>query len=367
MRVEHIVWDIFERAGGGERASVAIARATSRTCESSLWSVHSGPDEFDRDGLTVRRIPRLFGTFDNPFPSPLALMRVIQGADVIHVHQMNTYVLDLVLATRRKSQAVVVTDYGGGGICLGRFFRFFNQVDAFTSYSVEMNELSYSGYTNIRQLPIPMNLPLGVVSVALYEGNAYGLKILCVGRILPHKGFEIAIAALSIGDHLTIIGHVEDERYFHWLLSLPSDGEVYFVHDADDEALVEAYLAADVFVSTSLLSDYEGHLHPKSELLSLVAIEAAWFGLPVIISSVVPALRSELLSGLVDGDIYEAGNVSHLRECLNRWRFSRLRNTNSSSIVQEKFGDQHVAAMYGEFYESVTSMRRSGKSRFQEP
>lgn len=362
MRVQHLTWDIHHRIGGGERASLAIARATCGMCESSLWSVGCGPNEFYRDGMIVRRIPRLFGSFDNPFPNPKALAKVIRSADIIHVHQMNTYLLDLVAAFKRQSQVLVVTDYGGGGISVGRFFKFFNQVDAFTSYSSEMNRLSYKNYTNVWQLPIPINLPRQFHhdrSDKLAPGHQ---RIVTVGRILPHKGFEVVISAMSTEDSLTIVGVVEDQPYYEWLLSLPTNGTVTFLHDADDNQLIDTYLNADVFVSTSVPVDYRGNKHPKSELLSLVAIEAAWYGLPVVISSIAPALQREITAGIVPGNIYEAGSVSELKTCLDRWRGPKRRSLNSAEYIQNRYGDSTVGTLYHDFYSSLILNKRKKSS-----
>ena len=358
MRVQHLTWDIHDRYGGGERASLAIARATSGKCESSLWSVGTDSNEFYRDGMIVRRIQRLFGSFDNPFPDPKALARVIRTADIIHVHQMNTYLLDLVTAFKKRSQVLVVTDYGGGGISVGRFFKFFNQVDAFTSYSSEMHHLSYKNFTNVWQLPIPINLPSHDHDNRSDSSAPGHQRIVAVGRILPHKGFEVVISAMSAEDSLTIVGVVEDQPYYEWLLSLPTNGTVTFNHDADDDQLIDTYLSADIFVSTSVPIDYRGNKHPKSELLSLVAIEAAWYGLPVVISSIAPALQREITAGIVPGNIYEAGCVSDLQTCLDRWRGAKIRSLNSAEYIQKRYGDSTVGTLYHDFYSGLLINKR---------
>jgi glycosyltransferase involved in cell wall biosynthesis len=300
----------------------------------------------------------MFGSFDNPFPEPRALAEVIRSADIIHVHQMNTYLLDVVTVLKRKTQILVVTDHGGGGYSVGRFFKFFNKVDAFTSHSAEMNQLSYRKYTNVWQLPIPINLPHLLRSEAVHKSATGSLKIVAVGRILPHKGFEVAIKALSDRDSLFIIGVIEDQAYYEWLLSVPTEGTVTFCHNVDDRQLAEAYLEADVFVSTSVLVDYRGNRHPKAELLSLVAIEAAFYGIPIIVSSISPALQGEIRAHQVPGEVYESGNILALRVCLDEWRWKRSRSASGTEYIQNHFGDSVVGALYHDFYRGLLDEKR---------
>lgn len=112
-------------------------------------------------------------------------------------------------------------------------------------------------------------------------------RLLSIGRLVPVKGFNYLIEAVNLlseaGNdfHLTIIG--EGGEYHHLTKLIKRYGleqKVIVKKPTDDVA--EEYRQADIFIVSSLAEGY-----------SLVATEAASFGLPIVMTDV--GLAGELL------------------------------------------------------------------------
>ena len=354
--VAHVMWDINGVFGGGERAALSIARATNDICRCECFSI--GCEEvYVRDGVVIRPIRRRGGTFDNPVPSLRDLRSAVDSVDIIHVHQMNTLMLDIVLAIRKKTQGVVVTDYGGAGVSVNRLFHWFRGVDAFVAYSRTMRSACYGNSPKIVSIPLPFDSEWSRREMVQADGHT-GVRVLSVGRVLPHKGFETVIKALPVGGALRIVGRVVDLQYFTWLKSLDSDGVVEFLVDADDKTLHGSYEWADVLVMPSVSVDYRGRLHTKAELFGLVVLEAALFGLPLLVSSEVPALREGFDAGALDGGVFPAGEVAALRRLLEGCLSGVGSSVRNRMFVLERFAPDVVARAYSDLYAAVVGQRR---------
>jgi glycosyltransferase involved in cell wall biosynthesis len=106
------------------------------------------------------------------------------------------------------------------------------------------------------------------------EGRAPGRKIIATGRLVPQKNYPVLIRA---AEHLRdaaieVVGSGPDEAA---LRGLDVGSRVRFLGQCTREAALARLAAADVFVQPSL---FEGH--------SLGLIEAAKFGLPLVVSNV---------------------------------------------------------------------------------
>ncbi|WP_457754853.1 glycosyltransferase [Thermovibrio ammonificans] len=111
---------------------------------------------------------------------------------------------------------------------------------------------------------------------------------LCLGRLVPQKRYDVAIRALKLisGKHpdavLAVVGEGgEMDRLKELTRSLSLEGRVFFLGYRKDVASV-------LSLSYALLvpSEYEG--------LSIAHLEAAYFGLPAVITPAVPS--KEILS-----------------------------------------------------------------------
>src|SRR5262249_52319898 len=108
--------------------------------------------------------------------------------------------------------------------------------------------------------------------------------VVCVSRIMPHKGIDRVIAALPPELSLTIVGRVYHEPYYALLHQMAEGKNVRFVLDADDDALLHLYRTSHLFVQASTARDIYGNSISKSELMGLTTLEAMACGLPVLVS-----------------------------------------------------------------------------------
>ena len=125
--------------------------------------------------------------------------------------------------------------------------------------------------------------------------------VLCVSRILPHKGIDRVIEALPEGLRLIVAGRVYHDDYHARLRRLAEGKAVCFIHDADDERLLNLYRSAGVFVQASTTRDLYGTFVNKPELMGLTTLEAMACGLPVVVSDAgsLPELVTDARFGRV--------------------------------------------------------------------
>jgi glycosyltransferase involved in cell wall biosynthesis len=102
------------------------------------------------------------------------------------------------------------------------------------------------------------------------DGPAWPPRALVVGRLLPEKRIDVAIAACrEVGIPLTVIGEGPDESRLRGM----ADASVTFVASTSNSALASAYAAHTVV------------LCPGQDHFGLVALEAGYMGRPVVASS----------------------------------------------------------------------------------
>lgn len=132
-----------------------------------------------------------------------------------------------------------------------------------------------------------------------------GEYVLAVGRLVPEKNFALLIAAFkrSRSAHKLVIvgGHDHENEFTKSLLALEG-ARVKFAGKRDRPALRTLYENAALFV---LPSTHEG--------MSMVALEAAGLGCPILLSD-IEANRN---LGLPDKHYFPSGDVDALCERLN--------------------------------------------------
>ena len=271
--------------GGGERYVHNLVRALSTTegFEQTVLSVGPAEATSVHDGTALRILRN-----DSPRPEAMealsaSLAAVIHDYDLVHIHQCLTgFGAYCTAIARSAGVATVGTDLGGGADALMMQHGGIELLDRVVSISAFAQRLLAGAYTG------PADILIGPVDTEVFtpapDRPRDPRMVLCVGRILPHKGVDRIIAALPPGLRLVVVGRIYDERYHALLLDMAQGKEVRFVHDADDARLVDLYRSAAVLVQASTARDIFGNVIEKPELMGLTTLEAMACGLPALVS-----------------------------------------------------------------------------------
>lgn len=181
-----------------------------------------------------------------------------------------------------------------------------------------------------------------------------GFRILCVGRLVEHKGIEQLIDAMAFlrpPAELIVVGDGELRPALEARArASPSGGRIHFVGRVPLEDLPEYYRACDVFALPSV---------SRLEAFGIVALEAMASGLPVVASD-IPGVR-EVVSEGVEGYLADpldprsfAGRIDTLlSEPLKSARLAR----NGRARVLGEFTWTRVADRVVEVYERALARR----------
>ena len=211
-----------------------------------------------------------------------ALDDILARYQVVHVHQCLTAWGIFIAARARLAGALVIgSDLGGGDVpdlvaypVIADVFDLFHALSDFAT-------------TAFLGLPVPCRVIAGPVDDSIFPLSLAPrdpAQLLSLGRILPHKGFERAIAALPEGARLTIVGHNYDDAYLAFLKERARGRDVVFRTEASDADLKEIMRSASLLLHTGVHIGYQGMYYGKPELLSLAPLEAMATGMPAIVS-----------------------------------------------------------------------------------
>jgi len=289
VKVVHITPTYFNESsiiGGGERYPTELALWMSKVVDTTLVSFSKERKSYRRDNLKVEIFPVKHLIHGNPVnPLSFRYLRSILQANVVHVHHVHTLVSDMAcLVAALLGKRAFVTDYGGGGsLALNK------RVPVFEGYQTA---IAYSRF-GLGFLPPDLKrkavLIKGGIDTERFSPNGTQKrekKILYVGRILPHKGIDYLIEGFRLLDRsdytLRIIGRVYGEEYYQYLKRSSSGSNIEFVHDADDERLIDEYRTALVTVLPSVHTSYNGTHTEVPELMGFTLLESQACGTPVI-------------------------------------------------------------------------------------
>jgi glycosyltransferase involved in cell wall biosynthesis len=289
MKIVHITPTYFDDSsviGGGERYPTELALWMSKIVDTTLVSFASQRKSYQQENLKVEIYPAkrlIHGNKVNPLT--FRYLRAIWDADVVHVHHIHTLVSDMAcLIGYLLGKRVVVTDYGGGAS-----FALNRRLPVFQGYQ---NAIAYSQF-GLNFLPPALKekavlIKGGVDTRKFCPDNSAKRqkKVLYVGRILPHKGIDYLIAGfrkLNRPDYtLRITGRIYNQEYYQYLKQLAVGLSVDFVHDADDQQLINEYRTAAVTVLPSVHTSYNGNYSSIPELMGFTLLESQACGTPVI-------------------------------------------------------------------------------------
>lgn len=341
--------------GGGERYPLELAKALATLTPTTFISFAKQPRRF-RDGYLDVRLYRPWryvrGKPTNPFS--LAWLPCVFGAHVVHVHQYRTAAANLGIgAGRLLGKGVYVTDEGGGGHHWGNRLRLGPRVDAHLA-------ISEFAAATLPEVGREKHVIYGGVDTSRYVPSATTVpnRVLSVGRILPHKGFDVLLQAARPHWDVHLVGTVYHQAYFEHLQRLADEGDlnVTFHTRADDETLIGLYQSAAVAATPSVYTDMYGKEQPYTELLGLTTLEAMACGVPVVVSN-AGSLR-EIVAVGETGFVVPPGEPGALREAVEQLLADNdARNrlgANARALVEERFTWHKTAQRCLEIYQSGT-------------
>lgn len=315
MRVLHVSPAAFGRdgiVGGGERYPLELARAMAHLQPTRF--VTFGPPRVERAGeLTIHRYhPWAYIGTKRLGPVAPGLAREIAWADVVHCHQIHTFLADqCIVYGRLLRKPVFLTDHAGGDRhfnhrlhtverASGLLLVSHHNAQGFARFASKITVI-HGGVDphRFRPLPIPR------ARHALYAG-----------RLIPYKGIHHLIEGVRSHTAVRLAGaayHAEYERYLHQI----AGGKcVQFLGAVFGEQLVEEYCAAGVSVLPSVETDLYGKRYPKSEILGLTLLEAMACETPVVCSHIggMPELVVDGETGL----LVPPGDSAALGEAVER-------------------------------------------------
>lgn len=275
LRVLHLTLSSFggSKKGGGERYVTELVAAQSTL----------GADARVVELPSFTRAPVLVSD-KRANLSLRAVFQLARQAHVVHVHQLNSPGFDVAALSRISGgPKIVLTDHGGGGlsparalgklrlrlIAGGAFVSEWSRVDIDPEGMISPYSIVYGGGDHLPQS----------------SGRRFSADFAVVGRVLPHKGAHIAVAALPADKSLIVAGQFRDKAYRDHLADLARGKRVQFVDDLTDEDLPSVYNSVTALLVPSV-DRYGSKVYSRPELLGLVALEALALGTPVVGSDV---------------------------------------------------------------------------------
>ncbi|GBU16658.1 MULTISPECIES: glycosyltransferase family 4 protein [Methylobacterium] len=355
LRVAHLNPAYFSPdsyVGGGERYVDYLMQSlqTVGGFEQVLFSMGKEDQFFLRDGIPIRVLRNESSHPGMTNAVSAALWRELTDFDLVHVHQCLTLFGAYSTAIVRSLKIPMIgTDLGGGEdpqMLRGRGVGLLDGVVSISQYAHNLLGSFFKG---------PHEILIGPIDTERFRAGAARpprdpRKLICVSRILPHKGIDRVIAALPEGLSLTIVGRVYHQQYYELLLGMAADKDIRFVLDADDSALLALYDAHGIFVQASTARDIYGNDVAKPELMGLTTLEAMSFGLPVVVSDAgsLPELVPDPRFGRVFSDVPTLAAI--LREVVaGSWPGPNAGDLARAHVVQHH-GMETIGHRLADFY-----------------
>lgn len=324
--------------GGGERYPWELAKALSKHINVTLIVFGSDRDtEKVSETLTVEKYPAVTSppplfTKTNPFPLTLSFLKEINKADVVHLHQFNTLISNLVIFyARLKNKLICVTDHGGGYFKLSKLFPIIGKsVDLYMLVS----QFSYKKFARYKG---DYQVIYGGVDISKFRSLNIEKenKVLFVGKILRVKGVDNLIKAVQeLDTKLHVDAKLLDKEYLKLLKNLDHNNKTIFNFNATDKELINDYNSALVTVLPSL-----------SEIFPLVVLESMACGTPVICTDA--GGMPEIVEDGENGFIVPLNDPKSLKEkiryFLNNPEESKRMGENARKKILEKYTWDAVA------------------------
>lgn len=316
-RVLHVVPALFGSddgiVGGAERYALELARFMADETPTTLVTF----GERERHETIGRLKIRVIG---NPWyvrkqrtnPVSLSLVSELRQADVVHCHQQHVVASSLAAFVCKFSRRrVFVSDLGGGGWDVSGYV----STDSWYDGHLHISEYSRKIYDQTKDSR--SHVISGGVDIEKFSPNENVERddsVLFVGRLLPHKGVNDLVEAVTPDLRLELIGQAPDARFLADLKALSKDKQVSFHHDCNDQALVAAYRKALCVVLPSVYRSLYGAETRVPELLGQTLLEGMACGTPAICTDV--ASMPEVVEDGVTGFVIPPNDAAALREKL---------------------------------------------------
>lgn len=341
LNVSHLVPATFGPngvIGGAERYAFELARHMADEINTTLIAFGDKASEEQVGRLRVRTIPvewHVRGQKSNPWS--FRVLPELLRADVVHCHQQHILASSLsALVCRLSRRKVFVSDLGGGGWDISSFVstdRWYNGHLHISQYSRSVfghsekswAKVIYGGVDTCKFHPDPSLPRTGTV--------------LFVGRLLPHKGVDDLVAAVTPEMPLELIGQPYDEHFLSDLRALAQGKQVTFRHRCSDEELTQAYRQALCVVLPSVHKNRYGGETKVPELLGQTLLEGMACGAPVICTNV--ASMPEIVEDGVTGFVVPPNDSAALRS-----RLEWLRGHPAEAAAMGAAGRQRVLELF---------------------
>jgi glycosyltransferase involved in cell wall biosynthesis len=225
------------------------------------------------------------------------LLREIAWADVIHCHQLHTFLADqCVLFGRLLGKRVFLTDHAGGD-------RHFNHRLRTLERATGLLVVSHFNARVFARFAAKTRVIHGGADPERFAPGAVERRraALYAGRLIPYKSVHLLIEGVRAETEVRLAGEPYHPAYFAYLQQLAAGRNVHFLGPVLGDALIEEYCRAGVSVLPSNDVDCYGKRYPKSEILGLVLLEAMACETPVVCSRLggMPELVADGETGLL--------------------------------------------------------------------
>jgi glycosyltransferase involved in cell wall biosynthesis len=318
-RVLHIVPALFGPddgiVGGAERYALELARHMSIATPTTLVSFGERERHESLGQLRIHVIGNPWYVRDQRTnPVSLSLVSEVRKADVVHCHQQHVVASSLAaMICKLTGRRVFVSDLGGGGWDVSSYV----STDRWYDGHLHLSEYSRKIYGQADKAWA--HVILGGVDTEKFSPDDAVTRdgtVLFVGRLLPHKGVNDLVNAVSSDMPLEIIGQPYSPEFLQDLKAMAVGKQVIFRHDCDDAALVHSYRKAMCVVLPSVYTNMYAQETNVPELLGQTLLEGMACGTPAICTDV--ASMPEVVENGVTGFVVPAHDPAALGQRL-RW------------------------------------------------
>jgi len=286
IRVAHIVPAPFDPddgiIGGAERYSFELARHMADRVPTELISFGPRERTTTLGNLRVRVLRAHYVRGQRTNPISADLWGALADATVVHCHQQHVLASSVAAVFMRlRRRRVFVSDLGGGGFDVSGYV----STDRWFHGHLHISEYSrrVAGHEHNPRARVILG---GVDTVKFSPGSTADRAVLFVGRLLPHKGVHDLIDAVPPTLPLRLIGRAMDPEYLSQLRARAAGKCVTFLHDVDDDGLVQEYRRASCVVLPSVYTTPDGGTTLVPELLGQTLLEGMACGRPAICTDV---------------------------------------------------------------------------------